>query len=226
MNKPQRTDNGYYYLGGILDELIETYYLIPQNAHREKKAQIRDTLFRTIKSICADLAADPGGKGKESLWKKTEITKGESSKPQHLFSAEDKQRLLESERLKNYLYKRCTQKEQLSRDTEEQRKYEQIAEAQNKAAIHAVDEIRAGEYVEELCEGVLVTSEELRQKKLELMIEALYLRYFEPIDEKKLREDMVVKNLVEGTNDHDADSERALERLKNHAAYCHPRKQD
>lgn len=225
MNKPQRTDNGYYYLGGILDELIEKYYLIPQDAHREKKAQIRDTLFRTIKSICTDLAADPGSKSKESLWKKTEITRGESSKPQHLFSAEDKQRLLESERLKNYLYKRCTQKEQLSRDTEEQRKYEQIAEAQNKAAIRAVDEIRAGEYVEELCEGVLVTSEELRKKKLELMIEALYLRYFEPIDEEMLRKDMVIKNLVEGTSDHDADSERALGRLENHTAYCHPRKQ-
>lgn len=208
----------------------------------ENSYKISDIIKRIEDENDLDLSESERGKLRKkiiSIFKKTPSTRESENggyrnlfeasirptgeRKDHFFSLDEVKSLLDLSELQDYITENfildLQKSEELARD-------KASAEKQNRDAIRAVDEIRAGEYEDELCEAVLVTSEELRQKKLELMIEALYLRYFEPIDEEMLRKDMVIKNLVEGTSDHDADSERALERLKNHTAYCHPRKQN
>ena len=69
--------------------------------------------------------------------------------------------------------------------------------------------------------------EDVRKKKHDIMLEALFLRYFKPIDEDLLFDDMETKANIRGTNYSDVNVEESLWRLENPIeAYCIPKEQD
>ena len=69
--------------------------------------------------------------------------------------------------------------------------------------------------------------EEVEKKKHDIMIEALFLRYFKPIDEELLFDDMETKASISGSNYTDVNVEESLWRLENPIeAYCIPKEQD
>ncbi len=69
--------------------------------------------------------------------------------------------------------------------------------------------------------------EDVQKKKMNIMVEALFLRYFKPIDEELLFEDMETKASVSGTNYSDVNIEESLWRLENPIeAYCIPKEKN
>ena len=70
---------------------------------------------------------------------------------------------------------------------------------------------------------VYISDAELQNKKLMLMVEALYLQQFEPIDEEELRSDMRLAGMWQG-DDVTPDCVLAKMRLKQGSKrYCKPR---
>lgn len=92
---------------------------------------------------------------------------------------------------------------------------------------HYINETEQAYKLKEPSNDVVIFNdlEELKKKKIEIMIEALYSRYFEPIDEKLLHGDMETQTMMSGTNYSDVQCEESLMRLENPVeAYCVPKK--
>lgn len=66
------------------------------------------------------------------------------------------------------------------------------------------------------------SEEELKQKKLEIMVEALFLRYYTPVDEEKLENDMTLARMG-GGDDNTPETLKAYRSLKNGANYYNER---
>lgn len=133
----------------------------------------------------------------------------------HFFSPDEVKSLLGLSELQDYITENfildVQKSEELARD-------KASAEKQNRDAIRAAQEMLDEKGIEDY-DGIVTSSQELRLKKLEIMIEALFLRHFTPIDEELLRNDMTINSMVAGTSDHTAKTVRACNRLKNHAYY-------
>lgn len=130
-----------------------------------------------------------------TLFEKTKVdpTKKESA---HFFNFEDITALFLYDDFVNYILKRSNDPENAIKQINEILGYA-IA---NKNYLEYLQNVDFNEQMKELndYQYYAVTHQELKEKKFEMMIEALFLKFFTPIDEEKLRDDMELRNMGGG----------------------------
>ena len=122
-----------------------------------------------------------------------------AKKPYHEFDEYERDLILTSPKIHSYVYRHKSPKEQAEYDEAEKQ-----AEWENDAEQRALE---SGERIAELRElesrnpdPLYISETELQNKKLMLMVEALYLQQFEPIDEEELRSDMRLAGMWQGSD--------------------------
>ena len=187
----------------ILDELIEKYSL-DENS--------RDALRKKITSICKQI--DVGeGKKMTNLWDKAKHLGKGKKKPEHWFTENEKQRIYNSPSFKTYMSKICTTDEQ-KKKFENEVENERQAEQANQKEREYWETFDPKEFDNDYTHHG-VTKEEVKQKKLEIMLEAVFLKFYEPIDEDLLESDMNTEYLT----DYSADRIASKKRLEKNAYY-------
>lgn len=200
----------------VIDEVIDRY-------HIDKGCVDRTLIIKKIKKICLQEPITQKGVT-SNLWECSNVGKNK----EHLFTNAEKEKIVTHYELCRYLLN-CgfrSVKEKYKEETDE--KLKAIIEIHEKIKKRIKDETQAltepydiSNTVETFC-----SSEEVQRKKVDIMIEALFLKYFEPIDEDLLHGDMETKIIVSGTNYSDVNVEESLWRTDNPIeAYCKPKKQ-
>lgn len=196
----------------IMDELIGQYQL-------EDSDTFRDALRKKLEKVCKGIIVQENPK--LSLWEKSLTTQKGQKKPEHLFDESEKRRVLSSPDLKEYIILRSADEIQKEYYGAEQ-KAEEIN--QNAGAFAEEDMKCLQETAPRAGHGISDT--ELYKKKLELMIEALYLKFFEEIDIMELLADMELADL-RGLTDNTAETVLANEHLlAGSKYYCKEKKQE
>lgn len=201
-------DERKYSLRRIIDELMTKYY---PNDSVEFRQRTRETLRKKIKSIAKSTNING-----VCIWQRATVWPAGHKKEEHIFTSTEKMRLLESQELKNYLLK-TAQPEIYQEQNRLQKKAEELNEEDRDYFDALADEqARTGA----LNDGIYgPTAEQIRVKKLEIMIEALFLEIFTPIDEEQLVADLTAVYVADGTGDHTPMDVAAMERLQNSANY-------
>jgi len=216
--KNKRKGNGYIKLSEILDELNKTYHL-------EDSAINRDKLRKKVESVCKEIYI---GNDQRNLWKKTLVLETEESKkPTHKFLPSEKQRLLDSVHLLEYLCQRSEKPELINAKKREILNNAEIAKSLNKREEDFLASVNMEDYQQELADyqNYSVSPEELRTKKMEIMLEALFLKFFTPINEELLKQDMEIINMGGGM-DNTAETVGAAKRLKEGKSYYKEKNED
>lgn len=199
----------YYSLSDIMDELLSEYASIGQKD--------RDNLRKKIEKVCRGIKV-----GDTDLWDKSAVLKEGGKKSRHKFSPDEKRRILISDELFKYVLKHKSSEE-----------YEEYVEAE-KAAAKAIEGERVflesegyGETMESIPDGghTRIDPKVLEEKKCYLMLEALYLKFFEPIDTDKLEADIVLRDMWNGL-DITAQNMIAYKHLQLGSAYYCKEKKD
>lgn len=222
-----------YPLPRIVDELMAKYELTGPNDTEEQKKLVRENLYRAIKGICEKTPAEYGSR--KTLWEATKTPsspskEGKSTKPRYKFTEKQKHQLLDSLELKKYLSARTRSdkcKKELEEDIQIYEQNTEEAKAQVAAAKEALknfdpDEQRKKDAEAAMLEGYQVTSDEAHRAKMEMMLEALYLQFFEPVDMDAWKADMNCVLTTEPT-DQRAASVAASKRLQDISNYCKPK---
>lgn len=175
-----------YTLSDIMDDLLREYYMVNEGD--------TDALRKAIQRVCEKIPA-----GKVNLWQKSTKYKDRAKKPYHEFDELERDLILSSPQIHKYVYRHKSPKEQ-----EAYEEAEKQAEWENNAEQRALE---SGERIAELREvengnpdPLYISDAELQSKKLMLMVEAIYSLYFEPIDEKELRNDMRLAGMWQGSD--------------------------
>lgn len=168
--------NKLHSLPDILEEILAEYY-IKGFDDAEEKERVRINLRKKIESICKGITI-----GKTDLWERSK--QSDSTRARHYFSEKEYQRIRESPELHDYM--RVTASSQDG--YEEIQKMKQQARNESKEYMEALRDGYCGP--DDDYKDVFVTDEDVTKKKLSLMIEALYCIFFDPINEKELRQDM------------------------------------
>lgn len=206
----------YQDLPSIINELCDKYNL---KESRTSKQAIRDKIIRICESITVKL-----GDEKTNLLdiiNRPELKQGNAV---YYFNKDEKRCLIESDDLRKYLYKQCAVQKigtpftrAFVRDYENEEKDNADAELSNQRY-----EYLAGTDEFDSYEGTDVSLIELKQKKSEIMLEALFLKFFEPVDEELLKRDMRARNKG-GGNENTKEAIAAYERLKDNSNYYNKR---
>ena len=206
-----------YETGEVVDAVIKTYQL--------KKSIIdRETTIKKIHAICKSISVGTG-RNRTTLFEKSKyIPKGKKA-TRHRFTENEKKQILNSTDMKIYILKILKKnpnatnelahvKALLKHEVELAEKAEQLNDLQRDmyAEIAPTQEDNDTVY--------FYSMEDVKNKKMEIMLEALYLKFFEPIDEELLHMDMETKALVAGTTDNSAETMASIYRLEKHD-YCH-----
>ena len=175
-----------YTLSDIMDDLLREYYMVNEGD--------TDALRKAIQRVCEKIPA-----GKVNLWQKSTKFKDRAKKPYHEFDELERDLILSSPQIHSYVYRHKSPKEQAEYDEAEKQ-----AEWENDTEQRALE---SGERIAELRElesrnpdPLYISDTELQNKKLMLMVEALYLRDFEPIDKEELRSDMRLAGMWQGSD--------------------------
>ena len=199
-----------YTLSDIMDDLLREYFVVNEGD--------TDALRKAIQRVCKKISV-----GGVDLWEKSTKYKDGAKKPYHEFDEYERDLILTSPKIHSYVYRHKSPKEQTEYDeAEKQAKMESGAEQQ---ALES-GEVIAG--LKEMENGnpdpVYISDTELQNKKLMLMVEALYLRDFELIDEEELLDDMRLAGMWQG-DDVTPDCVLAKMRLKQGSKrYCKKRR--
>ena len=202
-----------YSLPSITDELIQMYYL------RTDK-YFRDTFRKKIQEVCEKIRIPQDSK--ENLWEKSIVSLGGVKR--HYFNEYERIRLIQSDELKKYMLQNTIPDSSFG-------KYFVLAEKANLEYNECLANLTDEDYdqmrtQEEVAARYAYSWEEVRQKKLELMIEALYSELFEEIDEYELKKDMEM-SAAGGGNDNTAKSVMAYEHLAEGIKYyCKKKKKE
>lgn len=231
-----------YPLPRIVDEIMAKYELTGPNDTEEQKKQVRDNLYRAIKGICEKTPVKYGSR--KTLWEATKTPsspskEGKSTKPRYKFTEKQKHQLLDSLELKKYLSVRTRSdkcKKKLEEDIQifEQNKEEDIKIfEQNKeeaAQRNNINWLGMGAYNDEDEQreySADLDCDFLHKRKIELMIEAIFLKFYEPTTLDDLlkwiddRRESLVDNM-----EHTAESVAASKRLQDISNYCKPKDPD
>lgn len=182
----------YYPLMQIVRELIKTH-----NLARYKNME--DTLRKKIEAVCEDISV-----GKDlNLWQVTDRRDEGKNKPKRLFTEREKYMLLNNDELQTFLRNNSSKKEL----------FEQAEKWNQPPDIDYGEDAEGYSYY-----GVSDT--ELRQMELDIMIEALFLRHFMPIDREQLLKDWELKRLTDGSmGSHTPESVEAVQRFQKRTCY-------
>lgn len=183
-----------------------------------------ETLGKAIQRYCEKIPVTVGGKS-TNLWDKIGKRSPGKKNTSRCFTEEDKIRLLANWEFQQYLCNISGNealKTHLAKRLEARKRAEELNRAEAEFwATADVDKLRQEETDNTVC---LVSEEEFRQKKIEMMLEALFLKYFTPIDERKLMADMVCRSMG-GSVDNTWETELARERLQDGRNYYSERMQ-
>lgn len=198
-----------YTLSDIMADLLREYYIVNEGD--------TDALRKAVQRVCEKIPA-----GKVNLWEKSTKYKDGAKKPYHEFNEYERDLILASPKIHSYVYRHKSPKEQTEYDeAEKQAKMESKAEQQALESGKVIADLQEAE--NENPDPVYISDAELQNKKLMLMVEALYLQQFEPINDEELRSDMRLAGMWQGS-DVTPDCVLAKMRLKQGSRrYCRPK---
>lgn len=197
-------------LGTIVRKLVREYDL-------PDTKQSRDNLRRAILRTCEKI---PVATGKGNATLKEVVSRGNGEKrTRYIFTRAEQERLLESDELYEYIEKTNPDadiSEHIRRQREADRR---IMQYQSALAVQ-FDEHPDNDYY-----GVdFVSDAKVQQVKINMMIEAIFSRYFTPFDEQLLRQDLEMRYTLDSPFEETAESVAADERLmKPEGSYFEPR---
>ena len=202
--------NEYYSMNDLLDYFTREYYL-------DNTVYRRAALNKKIRKICENTPVYVCGK-EMTLWDKAAPL--QNGKKRRLYAFTDEERDLLCGKLYDYLYEISEHREILDQKREMQLSAEEEADRANRADLEAMEEcfgqLKTGET---LPSSFCVSDEEVIKKKMEIMIEAIFLQFNNPIDETQLRADLDTANFAQCGNNETAESISARKRLKNGTSY-------
>lgn len=205
------SNNLRHTLPEIMDELIGQYQL-------GDSATVRDALRKKLEKVCRGIIVQENPK--LNLWQKSFTTRNGQKKPEHLFDENEKRLLLSSPDLKQYIILRSQDNVKVEYFEAEQK----AEEINQKAGAFAEEDMKCLQEAAP-CGGHRISDEELYRKKMELMVEALYLKFFEEIDVTELLADMETADM-RGLTDNTAETFLANEHLlAGSKYYCKEKKQ-
>lgn len=215
----------------IIAEIFNKYEIVDEPCNR-------GNMRKKLEAICKEIPAVKNGL-RTNLWDKSRFVPEGRKKAEHIFNDTEKNVILNHPKTKEYVLKN------LSVNSEElkQRLEEEIAE--KKELQRAADEINRHNWelqtlpeekdvftpeeyeqmIQEKADNEYIdpgfySMEEAHQEKLYMMIEALFLQHFTPIDEELLWKDMNVMPLLGSTNtDFTAEQMKSIKRYENKAYY-------
>lgn len=222
----------------VIDEIINKYGFYESYTDRE-------LLGKQVKKICLAEPVTQNGVT-TNLWEYSNVGKNK----EHLFTRAEMEKIVTHYELCKYLLG-WKQKDKAPKDKDKTEKtlhsiidmhdrvenrikseteaLRELNEPVKKNIIsHYINETEQAYRLKETSNEIetIYTIEEVKKKKLEIMIEALYSRFFDPIDEELLHGDMETRAIMSGTNYSDVQFEESLMRLENPVeAYCVPKKE-
>lgn len=197
----------YYTIQEIIQKIIDEYNL-------ENSPSLRDSLRKKIISICKELRT---GTDDKNIWEKSKILKENRKKPSHRFTASDKNTILTSPVLAQYLYDKFPRNHKIKKLLEYTIKANKLNEADYEYFTSGAYEEDL-KYIEERKCPDPISDKDVYQKKKDIMLEALFLKFFTPIDTDKLRKDMEIVALTEPM-ENTIETVQAQERLDNPSCY-------
>lgn len=227
-------ENEMYTLSEIVQELLKSYKTVRPN----DEANLR----KKIEKLCRTIMVDE----RHNLWEYSARDSKNEKKPRHFFTASERKGILLSSEIRSYVLKHISTEEykkfmEAKKKADELNKqameYEEYKQSQEEATWP--EELTQAEYdyakrLESYMDSTptpfwsddigKVNADDVKKKKLEMMLEALYLKFFEPIDEDALLRDMS-DAIIPGDLLHTAESVIARDRLKAGAAYYCKEKQ-
>ncbi|MDE7433271.1 MAG: hypothetical protein K2N34_15345 [Lachnospiraceae bacterium] len=202
--------NNYYSMNDLLDYFIREYYL-------ENDPCRRAALNKKIRKICENTPVYVCGK-EMTLWDKAAPL--QNGKKRRLYAFTDEERELLRAKLYDYLYEISEHKEILDQKREVQLSAEEEADRVNQANLEAMEEcfgeLKTGD---EIPLSFYPSDDEFKKKKMEIMIEAVFLQFNNPIDNEQLLKDMEIVNYAQYADNHTAESIIAYKRLKSGTSY-------
>lgn len=205
----------------IIDEILKKFEL-------ENEPYTRGNLRKKITSISKEIPAIKNGMH-TNLWDKTRIQLDGRNKAEHIFNEKEKNTILNHHELKSYILKYLSVnseelEQRLKQEVAEEKELKKEADKLNKqnTKLDNLSELDIDEYdeLEDLTASYFYSREEAHQEKMFMMIEALFLKHFTPIDEELLWNDMNVVPLLASTNtDFTVEQMRAIKRYENKDYY-------
>ena len=187
----------------------------------EENGSNEERLKKKIKDICEKKEVETrGGNGqliRAPLWQVSK--RGENSRGDHLFTYEELRIILTSEALYEYIQNNIKPLE----CSEQFKKDKELAEKWTTAAREDFD-AEPFEIPEGFSVPGLIKEEDLEKKKFQIMIEALFLRYFTPVDMDLLRSDMELVGGFSWADDYTPELVAAHRRLTTNCGYYEERK--
>lgn len=177
----------------------------------EENPNIRRNINKEIIKLCKTIPAIKNGR-QTDLWEKSRILPKGYKKAKHLFSVKERRQIVNSASLKEYILKNIAEfapevKEKITEETNRRKELIKAANDLNKRnsmyeKLHDIDKIVEDSYIDdnEYDEFDFVSREEAHREKLFMMVEALFLEHFTPIDEELLWKDMNRMPLLASTN--------------------------
>lgn len=158
--------NELYPLSAVMDKILIKYEI---KSTPEKLMRLRKAVERFCKET--------------NIWDTHKIQRGK--REDHFFAEEELRMIVYSQKIHDYVIKNLLEPEQSKRIKRLEDEADKLTEIQQQAwtDMEMEDTLNSGYHT-------VVSPEEVRSKKLEIMIEALFLRYFTPVDMEKLKEDM------------------------------------
>lgn len=217
-----------YSVTEILDEIIDSYQ------YSESEGSLR----KKIQEACEQIpSADEHGRV-SNLWK---TSNGGKKGSNHYFTESEKSRILHSPVLTDFIRERYNEIEKeiggFTGSDDDRKKcsepvfnfmcrfwekvvlkeQEEEANQANREYFDSPDYLKKTPGID-----LSPTPGEIMQKKIEIMMEALFLRYFTPVDVEKLERDMILVRL-DGGDDITAETLKAISRLKDGSNYYEER---
>ncbi|MGN1420389.1 MAG: hypothetical protein ACI4XC_02600 [Eubacterium sp.] len=177
----------------------------------EENANIRRNINKEIIKLCKSMPAVKNGKHTD-LWDKSRVLPKGQKKAKHLFNKNERNHIVHSVALKEYILKNIAEfspqvKEKIVEETDRRKELKKAADELNKRNLmYELIDNNEPEfedvyiYDDEYEELGFVSREEAHREKLFLMVEALFLERFTPIDEDLLWKDMNRMPLLASTN--------------------------
>lgn len=195
--------SAHYQASTLVRDILRAYNLKPSPT-------VVDKLRKKIESICADIKVTADGK-EMSLWEKS--AKPQGNQTRHYFTSAERVQILTSDVLREYIIKNMFDDKAAQAYCEAQKE----ADEANLAYREMMDAVTYESTFEQEQYGI--RWDEVRQKKLEMMIEALFVKVFGArIDVDKLWTDMEISSMG-GCQDNTPESIMAEKRLRDAKNY-------
>ncbi len=206
----------------LIDEIIKKFEL-------EDEPYNRSNIRKKLSVICKRIPAVKNGLN-TNLWDKTRIKFDGRKKAEHFFSEAEKNVVLNHPDLKAYILKNLSVKsneleQRLAKEVKEEKELKKEADKLNKKnaeldELPETDIVDSDDFDEDLTASYFYSREEAHQEKLFMMVEALFLKHFTPIDEELLWKDMNKMPLLASTNtDFTPEIMKAIKRFENKDYY-------